>query len=64
MPSSTLSRLLPYLLLAFIGLAGWSMESTALLAVVVVGTVGVSIGSSLAVKNQAMTAPKNQRSGD
>lgn len=53
MSVSILSRLLPYALLTFVGIAGWSMNSQSLLAVVVLGTVGVAIGTGLQTRNNA-----------
>jgi hypothetical protein len=58
MSVTTLSRLLPYALLALIGLAGWSMGSTALLAVVVVGTACVAIGTAAASRPTAASSSK------
>lgn len=46
--ANMLTKLLPYALLTFVGIAGWSMNSAALLTVVVLGTAGVAIGTSLA----------------
>ncbi len=48
MSVNTLAKMLPYGLLAFVGAAGWSMKSTALLTMVVLGTAGVAIGMALA----------------
>lgn len=45
---NTVTKLLPYALLTFVGVAGWSMESTALLTMVVIGTAGVAIGMAMA----------------
>ncbi len=63
MPVTTLSRLLPYLLLTFIGIAGWTMQSTVLLAIVVIGTAAVAIGTSAggrASSGKAQTPPEVQ----
>jgi hypothetical protein len=45
-----LTKLLPYALMAFVGVAGWSMNSVPLLAIVVLGTMGVAIGTALATQ--------------
>jgi hypothetical protein len=46
-PLNVASRLLPYALLLFVGIAGWSMGSTLLLVIVVLGVVAIAIGTSV-----------------
>jgi len=50
MPIAVVTKVLPYALMAFVGVAGWSMNSVPLLAIVVLGTMGVAIGTSMATK--------------
>ena len=47
-----LSKILPYALMAFVGVAGWSMRSTALLSIVVLGTMGIAIGTAMTNRPQ------------
>lgn len=47
-----LSRVLPYALMAFVGVAGWSMQSTMLLSIVVLGTMGIAIGTAMTTRPQ------------
>lgn len=59
---NVLSKVLPYALMALIGLAGWSMHSTALLAIVVLGTMGVAIGTGMTQRPQALADMVNDMS--
>jgi hypothetical protein len=54
MSLNVLSKVLPYALMAFVGLAGWSMGSTSLLAIVVLGTMGIAIGTAITTRPQAI----------
>jgi cell division protein FtsX len=48
------SRVLPYALMAFVGAAGWSMNSPFLLSIVVLGTMGIAIGTAMMTRPQAI----------
>jgi len=54
MSLNVLSKVLPYALMAFVGAAGWSMQSTPLLAIVVLGTMGIAIGTAVTTRPQAI----------
>jgi len=54
MSLNVLSKVLPYALMAFVGMAGWSMQSTPLLAIVVLGTMGIAIGTAMTTRPQAI----------
>lgn len=54
MSLNVLSKVLPYALMAFVGAAGWSMQSTALLSIVVLGTMGIAIGTAMTTRPQAI----------
>jgi hypothetical protein len=40
--------------MAFVGMAGWSMHSTGLLSIVVLGTMGIAIGTAMMSRPQAI----------
>lgn len=54
MSVNLVSKVLPYALMAFVGLAGWSMQSTTVLSIVVFGTMGIAIGTALTTRPQSV----------
>jgi hypothetical protein len=54
MSMNMMSKVLPYALMAFVGAAGWSMNSPFLLSIVVLGTMGIAIGTAMMTRPQAI----------
>lgn len=60
MSMNALSKVMPYALMVFVGAAGWSMHSTTLLSIVVLGTMGIAIGTAMTTRPQAIADQINE----